>query len=75
MSSIFITADIFSELKKRKIENITHLRDLGNELGFEYWQRKIGGKQTKVVCGERKKFIDFLEGKITEEDANEKPST
>src|SRR6266480_3398784 len=62
---IAITADVFSELKKSKIENITHLRDLGNELGFKYCQRKIGGRQTKVVCGKRKKFIDFLEGKIT----------
>jgi Bifunctional DNA primase/polymerase, N-terminal len=70
---IAITADVFSELKKRKIENITHLRDLGNELGFEYCQRRIGGKQTKVVCGERRKFIEILEGKIIEDDANEKP--
>jgi hypothetical protein len=63
-TEIAITADIFTELKKRKIENITHLRDLGNELGFEYCQRKLGGIQTKVACGERNKFIDFLEGNI-----------
>jgi hypothetical protein len=61
-SEIAITADIFTELKKRKIENLTHLRDLGNELGFEYCQRKIGGRQTKVVCGDRNKFIKFLDG-------------
>ena len=67
---IAITADIFTELKKRKIENITHLRDLGNELGFEYCQRKLGGRQTKVVCGERKKFIKLLEGNIEEEYAS-----
>jgi hypothetical protein len=42
-TEIAITADIFTELKKRKVENITHLRDLGNKLGFEYCQRKLGG--------------------------------
>jgi hypothetical protein len=66
-TEIAITADIFTELKKQKIENITHLRDLATELGFEYCQRKLGGIQTKVVCGERKKFIDLLEGNIEEE--------
>jgi hypothetical protein len=52
-SEIAITADVFAELKKQKIENITHLRDLGNELGFEYCQRRPGGIQTKVICEER----------------------
>jgi hypothetical protein len=52
-SEIAITADVFAELKKQKIENITHLRDLGNELGFEYCQRRLGGIQTKVICEER----------------------
>jgi hypothetical protein len=66
-SEIAITADVFTELKKRKIENITHLRDLATELGFEYCQRKLGGVQTKVVCGERKKFIEFLQGNIEED--------
>jgi hypothetical protein len=61
---IAITADIFTELKKRKIENITHLRDLATELGFEYCQRKLGGIQTRVVCGKRQKFIEFLEDNI-----------
>jgi hypothetical protein len=31
-TEIAITADIFTELKKRKIENATHLRDVANEL-------------------------------------------
>jgi hypothetical protein len=71
---IAITADVFTELKKRKIENITHLRDLSTELGFEYCQRKLGGIQTKVVCGQRNKFIEFLEGNI-EEDTSYKNNT
>jgi hypothetical protein len=69
-SKIAITADIFTELKKRKIENITHLRDLATELGFEYCQRKLGGIQTKVVCGERMEFIEFLEGKMEEDNTS-----
>jgi hypothetical protein len=71
-TEIAITADIFVELKKRKIQNITHLRDLANELGFEYCQRRLGGIQTKVVCGERRRFIEFLEGNMEEELHNER---
>lgn len=70
-TEIAITADIFVELKKRKIQNITHLRDLANELGFEYCQRRLGGIQTKVVCGERQ-IHRVLGGAIEEGINNER---
>jgi hypothetical protein len=57
------------------MENITHMRDLGNELGFEYCQRKLGGIQTKVVCGERNKFIGFLEGNMEEDNTSYENNT
>lgn len=64
---ITITADIFSELRKQKIQNITHMRDLATELGFDYCSRRLGGTKAKVVCGPREEFIRFLDLQINDQ--------
>lgn len=69
---ITITADIFSEIRKQKIQNITHMRDLATELGFDYCSRRLGGTKTKVVCGPREDFIRFLDSQIKDQEEDTK---
>ena len=71
VEEIIITHDILAELKSEidDLEGITTMEDLGKEIpGFECASRKMAGKSWRVLAGTSKDFIDFLEGKITEDD-------
>jgi hypothetical protein len=71
IQEIVITHDILAELKRKidHIEGVTTMEDLGKELpNFEYTSRKLGGKARRVLAGSRNDFVNFLEGKIAEND-------
>jgi hypothetical protein len=71
-NEIVITADIFDELRKIKIESLTNLSDLASMLGedFESCSRLVNGVKTKVVAGPVGSFLSFLnkEVKIGDDD-------
>jgi hypothetical protein len=74
IEEVIITHDILKELRNKldHIEGITTLEDLGKEIpSFMYCQRKLGlrNKNTKVLAGKDHDFVNFLEGKIGDEDA------
>ena len=57
---IAITSDLISELKQ-KIPEISSLPEIANIIeGFEYGQRKIGGKNAKTAYGTINQLLDFL---------------
>ena len=52
-AEIVITADIFDDLRRIKIESLTSLKDLASMIGgrFESCSRRLGGTKTKVGSG------------------------
>ncbi len=61
-SKIIITVDIMKELKKNQsIENLSSLKDLGAQLGFEYSNKYVNGKRMRVLEGTRDVFVKFME--------------
>ena len=57
---IAITSDIINELKQ-KIPEISSLPEVSSIIeGFEYGQRKIGGRNTKTAYGTINQLLDFL---------------
>jgi hypothetical protein len=63
---IVITADIFDELRRVKIESLTSLKDLASMIGgkFESCSRKIFGVKTKAVAGPIAEFRIFLKMQV-----------
>lgn len=68
--TIAITCDIVDEINSgwnKKIENITSLKDIGVQLGFNYDGKYVNRKKTKVVFGPISKLVEFLNLKIVTE--------
>jgi hypothetical protein len=67
---IIITADIFEDLKRLRIESLTSLKDLANMIGgtFESCTRRISGTTTKVAAGNGWDFEAFLRKEIRDAD-------
>jgi hypothetical protein len=65
-AEIVITADIFEDLKRIKIESLTSLKDLASMIGgtFESCGRRINGTQTKAAAGSLWDFKAFLRKEI-----------
>ena len=65
-NEIVITADIFEDLKRLKIESLTSLKDLARMIGgtFESCTRRINGSTTKVAAGNLWDFENFLRKEI-----------
>lgn len=65
-AEIVITADIFEDLKRLKIESLTSLKDLASMIGgaFESCTRRINGSTTKVAAGSLWDFENFLRKEI-----------
>lgn len=64
---IVITRDIVDEINSSnsaRIENITGLEDIGNQIGFEYKAREFNGKKTSVLLGDLGILYKFLDPKI-----------
>ena len=62
VEEIVITADVFDDLRRIKIESLTSLKDLASMIGgeFESSTRKISGNNTKVAAGPTADFHSFL---------------
>ncbi len=65
-NEIVITADIFEDLKRVKIESLTSLKDLASMIGgsFESCTRRINGSTTKAAAGNLWDFENFLRKEI-----------
>ena len=62
---IRITHDMLTELHKKAehLEGVTTMEDLAKELpNFRYIVAKVGPKPDRVLAGEYKDFVNFLEG-------------
>ncbi|HKG87159.1 MAG TPA: hypothetical protein VKA95_02445, partial [Nitrososphaeraceae archaeon] len=73
-TSIIITSDVMGVLKKYDMRNIVTLKDIADELDFEYKRVKLGGKTVWAVKTARQKFVALLDGKletINDDDQNE----
>jgi hypothetical protein len=64
--SIAITSDIMSVLKKYDMRNITTLKDIADELDFEYKSVKLGGKVIWVAMTSRENFGKLLDADLEE---------
>ena len=57
---ITITSDIINELKY-KIPNISSLNEIGRIIdGFQYGQKKVGGRNVRTAFGTNIQLLDFL---------------
>ena len=68
---IAITSDLINELKQ-KIPEISSLPEISSIIeGFEYGQKRIGGKNAKTVYGTVNQLLDFLGLRLRLEKENE----
>lgn len=57
---IVITSDIIHDIKN-KIPSISSLNEIARMIdGFEYGQKKIGGRNVRTAFGTKNQFLDFL---------------
>lgn len=61
-----VTADVFDDIRKLKIESLTSLIDLASMIGgkFESCSRRLSGVKTKVAAGPTADFKSFLKREI-----------
>ncbi|MGD1839206.1 MAG: hypothetical protein ACPKPY_14245 [Nitrososphaeraceae archaeon] len=58
---ILITNDILNELKKQRIDHITSLSQIAKMItGFEYGQKKLGGRNVRTVYKTRNQLLNLL---------------
>ncbi len=63
--TLIITQDIMSELNTRhRIENLTSLKDVRKHLGFEYVNRYINKRKSRILEGVKDNFIKFIDVNI-----------
>jgi hypothetical protein len=59
--NIIVTHDIMDEIKRGdRIENITSLKDIGSQVGFEYVSKYINNKKMRVLEGTSSKLLKFI---------------
>ncbi len=64
-STLIITIDIMQELKLNQcIENLTGLKDVGEQLGFNYVNKNVNGKKRRVLEGTKEDFVKFINTEI-----------
>jgi hypothetical protein len=67
-NDIVITRDIVDEINNSntsgRIENITGLEDIGNQIGFQYKPREFNGRKTRVLLGDLSTLYEFLNPSI-----------
>jgi Bifunctional DNA primase/polymerase, N-terminal len=62
---IVITSEVMSEIKRRKIPNITSIKALADEIpGFSYGAIKVGGKTKRAIFGRYSQFETFVRPEI-----------
>jgi hypothetical protein len=64
---IVITRDIVEEINNStlgRIENITGLEDIGDQIGLKYRPREFNGKKTRVLLGDLDILYKFLDPRI-----------
>lgn len=64
---IVITRDIVEEINNStsgRIENITGLEDIGDQIGLKYKAREFNGKKTRVLLGKLDILYKFLDPRI-----------
>lgn len=64
---IVMTRDIVDEINNStlgRIENITGLEDIGNQIGFKYKTREFNGRRTRVLLGDLSLLYKFLNPRI-----------
>lgn len=60
-SEVIITSDLIQELRRNKIESFSNLVDVSKMIdGFEYGQKKIGGKNLRATYGPKNEFLTFI---------------
>lgn len=64
-NTMVITIDIMKELKiNQGIENLTGLKDVGRQLGFNYVSRYVNGRKMRVLEGTKESFVKFIDTEI-----------
>jgi len=66
-NEIVITRDIVEEINNStsgRIENITGLEDIGDQIGLKYRPREFNGKKTRVLLGDLDILYKFLDPRI-----------
>jgi hypothetical protein len=70
--TVVIFGDIMKELRNIRSEidsgEMASLPELANTIGFEYGQKWLNGKNTKVAYGAIAKFVSFLDSEIKDQD-------
>ena len=64
---IVITRDIVDEINNSnsgRIENITGLEDIGNQIGFQYKPREFNGRKSRILLGDLNTLYRFLNPRI-----------
>ena len=60
--TLIITHDIMTRLREKNgIENITSLKDVGSQIGFNSTSKYINGKKMRVLEGRREVFNNFID--------------
>ena len=60
--TLIITHDIMTRLREKNgIENITSLKDIGSQIGFNSTSKYINGKKMRVLEGRREVFNNFID--------------
>ena len=63
--TLIITIDIMKELKmNQSIENLTGLKDVGEQIGFNYVNKTVNGKKMRVLEGTKEDFVKFINTEI-----------
>lgn len=61
-SSMMVSVDIMKELRMLAgIENITGLKDIGFQIGFNYQNIRVNGKRMRVLVGKKEDFMSFVD--------------
>lgn len=66
-NAMIITIDIIKDLKmnNQAIENLTGLKDVGAQLGFNYANKNVNGRRMRVLEGKREVFLGFINAEMT----------